>query len=126
MRAQITFALSMALVMPVGAQTPLPDQRRDDEYIRQLLLQAVDDAFRDQINHLFAVWMRSPEDQPRRALVGTHQAINAYKDIVKALEAKDWKVVAPPEPPHKLFPPTIPEAPGAAAPRERERHHRRH
>ena len=126
MRIQITLAFGLALITTVNAQEPLPEQKRDDEYIRQLLLQAADEALRDQINHLFGVWMRSTEDQPRRALVGAHQAVNAYRDIIKALESKDWKIVAPPEPVHKLFPPTIPQAPEAAAPRERERrHHRR-
>ena len=127
MRVQIVLAFSLALITPVNAQQePFSEQKRDDEYIRQLLLSAADEALRDRINGLFEVWMRDPTDQPRRALVGAHNAVNAYRDIIKALESRDWKIVAPPEPEHKLFPPTIPQASGATAPREQERRHHRH
>ena len=70
--------------------------------------------------------MRDPTDQPRRALVGAHQAVNAYREIIKALESKDWKIIAPPEPQVKLFPPPVPskEFPAAEA-SGHNRHHRR-
>ena len=100
---------------------------RDEEYIRQLLLNAADEALRDRINSLFEVWMRDPTDQPRRALLGAHQAVNAYRDIIKALESKDWKIIAPSEPQAKLFQPPIPQ-PTAFMPipeREGRRHHQR-
>ena len=124
MRAQIILAFGLTLSTSVQAQ-PSPEPKRDDEYIRQLLLSAADQALQDQINLLFSVWMRSTEDQPRRALVGAHQAVNAYRDIVKALESRDWKIVAPPEPQAKLFPPSIPETPHTA-PLQRERLHHGH
>ena len=114
-------AILMILLGPAWADEPVI---RDDEYIRQLLLYAADEALRDRINGLFEVWMRDPTDQPRRALVGAHQAVNAYRDIVKALESKDWKIIAPGEPQAKLFPPPIPTVTCTPVP-QRERHHRR-
>ena len=128
MRSQIAFALGLALIThPIGAQTPLPPPSRDDEHIRQQLLDAADEALRDRIINLFEVWMKDPTDQPRRAITGAHNAVNAYRDIIKSLESRDWKVVAPPEPPHKLFPPTIsPPVGPAPEPRERVYHRRRH
>ena len=114
------------IVGPVSADEPSPPPR-DDEYIRRLLLEAADEALRNRIDALFEVWMREPNvDQPRRALVGAHQAVNAYREIVKALESKDWKIIAPPAPQITLFPPPIPtrEFPSATAP-EHRRHRRR-
>ena len=126
MRFQVTLAFSLMLITSVAAQAPLPRDVRDDEYIRQQLLHAADEALRDKINHLFGVWMQDPTDQPRRALVGAHRAINAYKDIVRALEREDWKIVAPTEPSGTLFPPAIPGALPAAPTPQREHHrHRR-
>ena len=116
-------ALLMSVISPTFAQTPLPPSPRDDEYIRQLLLDAADEALRDRINGLFEVWMRDPTDQPRRALVGAHQAVNAYRDIVKALESKDWKIIAPGEPQANMFPPPIPSATFPPVPGY-SRHHR--
>ena len=124
MRFQVTLAFSLVLVTSVAAQTPPSSLRRDDEYIRRKLLDAADEALRDKINHLFGVWMQDPTDQPRRALVGAHRAINAYKDIVRALEREDWKIVAPTEPTGKLFPPAIPETPSSPAPQREHRHRR--
>ena len=125
MRIQIASVFGLALITTVSAQTPLPPETRDDEYIRQQLLNAADEALRDRINHLFSVWMADPSDQPRRALVGAHNAVNAYRDIIKALESRDWKIVAPPEPSAKLFPPSLPQAPEPQRERERRNHRRR-
>ena len=102
-------------------QTPQPT--RDDEYIRQQLLAAADEALRDRIINLFEVWMKDPTDQPRRALIGAHKAVQAYQEIIRSLESKDWKIVAPPEPQVKLFPPPIPPPPN---PLESSSGHRRH
>ena len=127
MRPEVIFALSLALSTSAAAQAPLPPMQRDDEYIRRQLLDAADEALRDRINHLFGVWMQDPTDQPRRALVGAHRAINAYKDIVRALEREDWKIVAPAEPTGTLFPPAIPGAlPTTPTPQREERQNHRH
>ena len=50
----------------------------DRERIRVILLAAVDDALKDQVVHLFEVWMRDFKDQPDRAAQGTRNAIYAY------------------------------------------------
>jgi len=48
------------------------------ENIRGLTLQAINDGFSNQIKLLFEVWMKDPNDQPRRAMVGTNNAVNAH------------------------------------------------
>ena len=116
MRALQMLVIASALLVPArAAEDEATIIRRDDEYIRQQLLDAADEALRNRIMSLFEVWMRDPTDQPKRALVGAHQAVNAYRDIVKALESRDWKIVAPPEPNVKLFPPPI-EFPAVVSP----------
>ena len=116
----------LLMISPAFAQPLPPVPPRDDEYIRRQLLDAADEALRDRIRTLFEVWMREPNvDQPRRALVGAHQAVNAYREIVKALEAKDWKIIAPPEPQVKLFPPPVPSKEFPAAEAGNRRHRRR-
>ena len=116
----------LAVLLTISPAVAQEVPTRDDEYIRQQLLAAADEALRDRIINLFEVWMKDPTDQPRRALLGAHNAVSAYRDIVKALESKDWKNIAPPEPPHKLFPPPAPVPSVAFQPiPERGRHRRR-
>jgi hypothetical protein len=49
------------------------------EKIQAMMLDALDDAFRDQIKLLFGVWMKDSQRQPERARVGTMQAISAHQ-----------------------------------------------
>ena len=46
--------------------------------LKTLGLQALDEAFVEQLKHLYAVWMKDDHDQPRRARVGSKNAIIAY------------------------------------------------
>jgi hypothetical protein len=48
------------------------------ERIRDLVLRGIDDGLKEQIQHLFETWMKDISDQPRRAMVGTNNAINAH------------------------------------------------
>ena len=51
--------------------------------------EAVRIAYRDQIQHLFQVWMKDEHGQPQRAQVGARQARKAYVDVMNALEERE-------------------------------------
>jgi hypothetical protein len=48
------------------------------ERIREIVLNAVDTGLSEQIQHLFEVWTKDLSDQPKRAQVGTNNALNAH------------------------------------------------
>jgi len=53
--------------------------------------EAVKIAYRDQIQHLFQVWMKDEHGQPQRAQVGARQARRAYIDVMNVLEERERK-----------------------------------
>jgi len=49
------------------------------ERVRELALEGIDTGLKQAMTHLFDVWQKDPNtDQPRRAQVGTTNAINAH------------------------------------------------
>jgi broad specificity phosphatase PhoE len=50
---------------------------------------AVDQAYHDQILHLFQTWMKDESEQPLRAAKGARQARSAYERAVGAIEERD-------------------------------------
>lgn len=48
------------------------------EKVRTILLEALDDALKQQVMHTFEVWMKDDRDQPARARTGVLNAIRAY------------------------------------------------
>ena len=49
------------------------------ERVRDLAFEGIDDGLKKAMTHLFEVWQKDPNtDQPRRAQVGTTNAINAH------------------------------------------------
>lgn len=48
------------------------------EKVRAILLEALDDALKQQVMHTFEVWMKDDRDQPARARTGVMNAIRAY------------------------------------------------
>jgi hypothetical protein len=61
------------------------------ERIRDLVLKGIDDGLQEQIRHLFETWMKDLSDQPRRAMVGTNNAVNAHVRARK--QAVTWDPV---------------------------------
>jgi hypothetical protein len=58
------------------------------ESVRTLVLQGIDDGLRMQIQHLFEIWTKDLSDQPKRAMVGTNNAVNAHVRARK--QAVSW------------------------------------
>jgi hypothetical protein len=68
------------LMMVEAAPTP-PEQCMDDEQrerVRGIILEGIEEALKNQVKHVFEMWMRDSEEQPKRAITGMHIGINAY------------------------------------------------
>jgi hypothetical protein len=65
-----------------GGATPVVPACVSDEdrvHIRAQVLSAVDEAFRDNVKHLFAGWLKDPHQQPERASAGLQSSVVAYQ-----------------------------------------------
>lgn len=71
-------------------QTCLGAEER--EYLRDLTLKGIDEAYQDHIIHLFEIWMKDHHEQPKRAINGTQIAISAH--VRARNNALNW---SPPE-----------------------------
>src|SRR5262245_45411885 len=58
------------------------------ERIRAIMIDALDEALKDQIKHLFETWMKDERGQPGRAATGARQAIKAHQGARKS--ALEW------------------------------------
>lgn len=65
----------------------MPDERMR-ERVRTIMLDGIDTGLKEQITHLFEVWMKDAKDQPNRATVGARNAIQAYIGAYR--DAIDW------------------------------------
>jgi len=64
------------------------DQQQED-HLHQLMTEALDEAFKEHINHLFDVWIKDQAESPTRAINGASIAINAYVRANRNLHS--WK-----------------------------------
>jgi len=71
-----------------SADEPLTASKYDERII-ELDHEAADNAYRDQIEHLFAIWMKDDSGQPERAHRGATQARKAYINVKKAIEKRE-------------------------------------
>lgn len=69
--------MNSMVVLLVAAQAICVDTDTR-ERLRALQLEAINEAYKDSVKHLFEVWMRDPSGQPQRARVGITQATHAY------------------------------------------------
>jgi hypothetical protein len=67
------------------------------ERVRDISLRGIDDGLKEAMQHLYTVWQKDPNtEQPKRARVGTVNAINAHARARKY--ALDWTPpTCPPE-----------------------------
>jgi hypothetical protein len=61
------------------------------EDIKKLMRDALDQALKNQIMHLFEIWMKDDRDQPQRAANGVRQAIQAYQQAIAAIDSDEVK-----------------------------------
>lgn len=55
--------------------------------LKELTIKAIDDAYADQVAHLFKTWMSDSRGQPRRAQAGASQAIVGWRDVRRNVSA---------------------------------------
>ena len=73
----IALGVYFALAANAQSQTPCFEVAERDRVIA-LSEQAIDSAFTEQVKALFAIWVRDPGDQPRRAMTGMSTNLSAY------------------------------------------------
>ena len=87
---RMTAIVAVAIAVVVGAivyerstvaQPAVPACVTDEDrvHIRAQVLAAVDEAFRDNMKHLFIGWLKDPRDQPNRASAGLQNSIVVYQ-----------------------------------------------
>ena len=59
-------------------KTPICIDEINRERIRGLMLDALDEALKTRVEHLYETWLRDDTGQPGRAATGARLAINAY------------------------------------------------
>jgi len=83
-------AIGWAAVFDTGESEPLPPALSPyDKHIIEMDREALDEAYRGQVMHLFATWMRDATGQPGRAIVGVANARLAYIEAMKAIERRE-------------------------------------
>jgi len=60
-----------------------------DALITKLDKDAAANAYREQIEHLFAIWMKDPTGQPARAAAGAQTARKAFIAVMDAIERRE-------------------------------------
>jgi hypothetical protein len=73
-------------------QRLVPPISKYEKRLLELDREGADQAYRDQIMHLFQTWMKDEREQPMRALVGARQARSAYDRVMNAIEERERKL----------------------------------
>jgi len=85
MQAAVGVAIWLLIIATMvggtAAQRLTPECVTDEDrvHIRMLLLAAIDDAWKDQVKHLFMSWLKDPHGQPARASAGIQASVVAYQ-----------------------------------------------
>jgi hypothetical protein len=61
---------------------------RQQEEIRALTFQGINQGLVEKVSHLFDIWVSDPHEQPKRATVGMDSALSAY--IRARANAEKW------------------------------------
>jgi hypothetical protein len=89
----ITVLLTLMALAVLDAEGRVPYDCVDPterERVRSLAVEGIDDGLKKAMTHLFDVWQKDPvNEQPKRAQVGTTNAINAHNRARKLALAWD-------------------------------------
>lgn len=91
--AVLAAVMMLAVIIAFGARsqtTTICMGTEEREAIRKLALDAIDQAFQDQVKHLFDVWMKDQSEQPKRASAGMQTAISAH--VRARADTMKWNV----------------------------------
>jgi hypothetical protein len=73
---------------------PLPDLQRSqyDERLLALDREAIEAAYREQVQHLFAIWMKDDTGQPVRVITGVRKAAKAYIESMDGAARREREI----------------------------------
>lgn len=77
----ITVVVTLILLALLEAQSKVQVDCMDPterEKVRGIVLEAIDKGLDKSITGLFDIWTKDPTEQPKRAMVGTNNAVNAH------------------------------------------------
>jgi hypothetical protein len=81
---------------PVAAPIPgpLPELQRSqyDERLLTIDREAIEAAYREQVQHLFAVWMKDDTGQPLRVITGVRKAAKAYIESMDGAARREQEI----------------------------------
>lgn len=80
------YRMASAESQPVELMPCMDEQTR--EQIRGVMIEALDDALKEHVKHVFEIWLRDDRGQPGRARTGVLQGIKAYLGARK--NALEW------------------------------------
>jgi hypothetical protein len=82
---------------------PLPPLQRSqyDERLLVLDREAIEAAYREQVQHLFAIWMKDDTGQPVRVITGVRKAAKAYIESMDGAARREQEIREKPIPPVK-------------------------
>jgi len=75
------------------AQQPMTLSAREKEFIA-MDREAMASAYKEQLHHLFLIWARDNNDQPRRAVNGAKQARVMYEATSAAIDERERRLNA--------------------------------
>lgn len=92
----ISFTIILGMLMLIlvagyvssAAQGVSPPVSKFEERLLELDKEAIEEAYKTQIQHLFEIWMRDDRGQPDRAVVGARQARKAYIGAMEGIEKR--------------------------------------
>jgi len=87
----MAIVIMWAMVPDISGETLLPPASPSpfDDRIAALERAALDDAFRQQVAHLYLTWMKDSTEQPQRAVAGERRARKAYIDAMAGIEERE-------------------------------------
>jgi hypothetical protein len=77
-----------AIMISMGAAWAQEPERGGDEQIRRIIQRGLDEAFQNQVEHLFSNWMKDEHQQPARAANGIRRAVRAYRHAIAAIDTE--------------------------------------
>lgn len=77
-----------------GAPQPLPPLIRSqyDERLLALDKAAIEQAYSDQVRHVFEIWMKDETGQPMRAVTGVRNAQKGYISSMDAIKLREEEI----------------------------------
>lgn len=85
----VLVAVACILAVAYGIWAEAQVAPHHERHLMELERQALDQAYIQQVIHLFGQWMKDPTEQPERATRGVRQAREAYSGALLSIEERE-------------------------------------